>query len=59
MKLNMTVVGRLLEQPQVTNVRRTETSKDGHSVLVEFDLRGDATTADTRVQPVLDTVATL
>jgi RND superfamily putative drug exporter len=54
-----TVVSRLKAQPQVTNVRRTQTSKDGHSVLVEFDLRGDAETADARVQPVLDTVAAL
>jgi RND superfamily putative drug exporter len=54
-----TVVTRLKAQPQVTNVRRTQTSKDGRSVLVEFDLRGDAETADARVQPVLETVAAL
>ena len=45
--------------PQVTNVRRTHTSKDGRSVLVEFDLRGDAATAADRVQPVLATVSAL
>jgi RND superfamily putative drug exporter len=54
-----TVVNRLKAEPQVTNVRRTQTSKDGHSVLVEFDLRGDPATADTRVQPVLEAVAAL
>ena len=54
-----TVITRLKAQPQVTNVRRTQTSKDGRSVLVEFDLRGDAETADARVQPVLETVAAL
>jgi uncharacterized membrane protein YdfJ with MMPL/SSD domain len=53
------VLGRLREQPQVTHVRRTQTSRDGHSVLVEFDLRGDARTADARVQPVLDAVSSL
>jgi uncharacterized membrane protein YdfJ with MMPL/SSD domain len=36
-----------------------QVSKDGHSALVLFDLRGDATTADTRVQPVLNAVAAL
>ena len=32
---------------------------DGRSLLVEFELRGNGDTADTRVQPVLDAVATL
>ena len=32
-------------------------SQDGRSLLVQFDLRGDGDTADTRVQPVLDAVA--
>jgi uncharacterized membrane protein YdfJ with MMPL/SSD domain len=54
-----TVVTRLKAQTQVTNVRRTQTSRDGRSVLVEFDLRGESGTADSRVQPVLDTVAAL
>src|SRR5262245_12308626 len=53
------VLVRLRAQPQVMHVRQTQTSKDGHSVLVEFDLRGEETTADARVQPVLDTVASL
>ena len=54
-----TVVGRLRRQPQITNVRRTHTSRDRHSVLVEFDMRGDAGSALDRVQPVLDTVSAL
>jgi RND superfamily putative drug exporter len=32
-------------------------SKDRHYALVEFDMTGDASTADGRVQPVLDAVA--
>ncbi|MEU6197567.1 MMPL family transporter [Streptomyces sp. NPDC047061] len=32
-------------------------SKDGRSVLVQFDMRGDSETAGDRVQPVLDAVA--
>jgi RND superfamily putative drug exporter len=33
-----------------------QVSKDRHSVLVQFDMRGDQDTADKRVQPVLDAV---
>ena len=32
-------------------------SRDGHSMLVTFDMTGDADTAASRVQPVLDAVA--
>ncbi|WP_405823473.1 MMPL family transporter [Streptomyces sp. NBC_01390] len=32
-------------------------SKDGHSALVQFDMRGDADTAGDRVEPVLKAVA--
>ncbi|HEV3171208.1 MAG TPA: MMPL family transporter, partial [Actinocrinis sp.] len=32
-------------------------SADRHSALIEFDMKGDPTTAADRVQPVLDTVA--
>src|SRR5262245_49997831 len=53
------VVERLRAQPQVTDLRAPVTSKDGHSVLVELSIRGDATSADGRVQPVLNTVANL
>jgi uncharacterized membrane protein YdfJ with MMPL/SSD domain len=34
-------------------------SHDGHSMLVTFDMTGDADTAASRVQPVLDAVATV
>jgi uncharacterized membrane protein YdfJ with MMPL/SSD domain len=36
-----------------------QVSRDGHSALVEFDVRGDSDTASDRIQPVLDTVAAL
>ncbi len=32
-------------------------SRDGHSMLVAFDMTGDADTADSRVQPLLDAVS--
>jgi uncharacterized membrane protein YdfJ with MMPL/SSD domain len=32
-------------------------SKDGHSVLVQFDVVGDPDTAESRIQPALDAVA--
>src|SRR5262245_26910675 len=51
------VVSTVERRPETTNVRQTSVSKDGHSVLVQFDMRGDRDTADTRVQPVLDAVA--
>ncbi|HEX5226050.1 MAG TPA: MMPL family transporter, partial [Solirubrobacteraceae bacterium] len=35
------------------------TAADGHSALVQFDMRGSAETAHERVQPVLDRVAAL
>lgn len=44
-------------QPVVANVTADTVSKDGHSVLVQFDLRGDPDTATERVQPVLDTTS--
>jgi RND superfamily putative drug exporter len=53
------VVERLRRQPQVTDLRAPVTSKDGHSVLVDFSIRGDANSASDRVQPVLNTVANL
>src|SRR5581483_8578660 len=34
-------------------------SKDGHSALIEFDMRGSSDTASDRVQPVLNTAAAL
>jgi uncharacterized membrane protein YdfJ with MMPL/SSD domain len=53
------VVERLRAQKQVKDVRTPTTSKDGHSVLVDFAIRGDANSAADRVQPVLNTVANL
>ena len=35
------VRGRLAQSPDVTNVRRPVQSKDGRSVLVEFQVKGD------------------
>ncbi|MFF4188700.1 MMPL family transporter [Streptomyces sp. NPDC001691] len=43
---------------KVTSPYDTRTiSKDGHSALVQFDVRGDPDTAKDRVAPVLDAVA--
>ena len=49
--------------PEVERVRSPlaasnagQISKDQHSALVQFDMRGDQDTADKRVQPVLDAV---
>ena len=56
------VMARLRTLPQVEHLRTGgagEISKDRHAQLVEFDLRGKMMTADTRVQPVLDAVASL
>ena len=54
-----TVVARLRTLPQVEHVRRTQTSRDGHSTLIALDLRGDAANADAKVKPVLNAVAQL
>ena len=53
------VVERLRARHQVTDLRAPVTSTDGHSVLVDFSIRGDASSAADRVQPVLNTVANL
>jgi putative drug exporter of the RND superfamily len=53
------VVERLRAQHQVTDLRAPVTSTDGHSVLVDFSIRGDASSAADRVQPVMNTVANL
>ena len=48
--------------PQVTNLRAGaagEVSKDRRAQLIEFDMKGKADTADKRVQPLLDAVASL
>ena len=57
------VVQSVALQRDVTNIRNpletpaTQISKDGHSALVQFDIRGDRDTAEDRVQPVMDAVA--
>jgi uncharacterized membrane protein YdfJ with MMPL/SSD domain len=60
------VVARLSNLHQIQGIRSPLTpghqgqiSKDGHSALIEFDMRGSSDTASDRVQPVLDTVAQL
>jgi uncharacterized membrane protein YdfJ with MMPL/SSD domain len=51
-------VSRMLRaRHDVENVKAPVRSKDGRSLLVQFDLKGDSETADSRVQPVLDAVA--
>src|SRR5262245_61061770 len=60
------VLAALAARPEVTGVRsplapgaRGQISEGGHSALVQFDLRGKASTASDRVQPVLDAVASV
>src|SRR5947209_256117 len=58
------VVARLSALPQVTHVKSPfvpsnagQISKDGRSLVVQFDIRGKSETASDRVQPSLDAVA--
>src|SRR5436305_820283 len=53
------VSAMLRARTDVKDVKAPVRSKDGRSLLVQFDLRGDGATADQRVQPVLDAVATV
>src|SRR4051794_1097514 len=60
------VVARVGTMPQVENLRsplaagnRGQISKDGHSALVQFDMKGASDTAGDRVQPMMDAVASL
>jgi uncharacterized membrane protein YdfJ with MMPL/SSD domain len=57
------VVRSVSRLPEVQRVRSPlasanagQVSKDGHSALVQFEIRGDEDSADERVQPVLDAV---
>ncbi|WP_033322623.1 MMPL family transporter [Streptomyces yerevanensis] len=53
----MQAVEKTGEVTAVTSPYDTDTiSKDGRSVLVQFDMRGEADTAGERVEPVLDAV---
>jgi RND superfamily putative drug exporter len=58
------VLTALKRRPEVMRLRSPyapgnggQISHDGHSALVQFDMRGDADSAEDRVQPVLDAVA--
>ena len=51
------VVARVSRVAVVQNVHRGPSSTDGHSALVEFDIRGDRNKAPDKIQPVLDSVA--
>src|SRR5262245_47078024 len=58
------VVARVSKVADVRNIRSplqpgyaTQISKDGHSALVEFQIRGDKEKAVDKIGPVLDTVA--
>ncbi|MEU5276264.1 MMPL family transporter [Streptomyces asoensis] len=54
----VTAVGKTGKVTDVTSPYDTKTiSRDGHSALVQFDMRGDSDTAGERVEPVLDAVA--
>src|SRR3954471_16548565 len=56
------VLAKLRTMPQVTNLRTGaagQISKDRRAQLIEFDMRGKLDTADERVQPLLDEIATL
>ena len=55
------VQGAVAAQPVVTNVvspygKDGQVSKDGHSALVQFDLKGDPDTATDRIDPVVAAV---
>ena len=61
-----TVVRRLQAMPQVDALRSPLTagnagqfSKDGHAAEITFNMRGNPDTAQNRVQPLLNTVASL
>jgi RND superfamily putative drug exporter len=58
------VISAIRARPEVTNLKTPAedpglVSADQHSVLVDFDMKGDPDTADERVQPILDTTAAL
>ncbi len=59
------VVQTLQQQKDVTNLRNPlvdpgkggAVSKDGHSVLVQFDIKGDPDQAKNKVKPIMDAIA--
>src|ERR687888_855141 len=50
------VVARVSKEAVVQNVHRGQVSKDGHTALVKFDIRGDKNKAGDKVGSVLDRV---
>src|ERR671936_1999020 len=58
------VVQMLSDRRQVTNIQNPlvtpggggQISRDDHSVLVQFDIKGDADKAQDKVQPIMDAV---
>ena len=51
------VVARISKLADVQSVRRGPVSADGHSALVQFDVRGDSAKAVDKIQPVVAAVA--
>lgn len=57
------VVQTVALQKDVTNIRNpletpaTQISRDGHSALIQFDVRGKRGDAQDRIQPIMDAVA--
>ena len=51
------VAASVSKHRSVANVSTDTVAKDGHSVLVQFDLKGDPETAVDRIQPILDTTS--
>jgi RND superfamily putative drug exporter len=59
------VVQALASQPDVTNIQDPvfkqhgggQISRDGHSALVQFDVRGDPNKAKDKIEPILDAIA--
>jgi uncharacterized membrane protein YdfJ with MMPL/SSD domain len=51
------VKSALADVAVVRNIRAGQVSKDGHSALVDFEIRGDPDKAADKIDPVLDRVA--
>jgi RND superfamily putative drug exporter len=51
------VVARLAKVTAVQSVHEGQISQDGHSALIDFDIRGDRKKAADKIGPVLDAVA--
>ncbi len=51
------LVQTLARRPELTNIRGPLLSPDGRSAIIQFDVRGNADKADTKIQAALDAVA--